>query len=345
MVAETGIVDAHIHQWDPFTTPRVVSGPAKLIKRVPVTRPLLMRLFPRAARDFAGDPRYLLNRYLPPDYAADSASAQVDTIVHIEAGWQTKQPSGSVAETRWVSALPFGQDGAPRLGAIIAHADPSEPDVAAVLDAHLAASPLVTGVRCVAANSPDPKVMDFDKRPSLLAEPAFLRGFEAVATRGLSFEMWCYGHDLASAVTLAREYPDTALVLDHYATPVGALAPVGRHTGATAAERKDILDRWRDDISELAELPNVVAKHSGLGMPVLGLGPLPREQFRDAISPLVTHLDRAFGPDRTFWSSNFPMDKPNVSISDTIWALRDILGDRFDVDRMLRDNARRVYRF
>jgi predicted TIM-barrel fold metal-dependent hydrolase len=39
------------------------------------------------------------------------------------------------------------------------------------------------------------------------------------------------------------------------------------------------------------------------------------------------------------------MDKPNVSISDTIWALRDVLGDRFDEDRMLRDNARRVYRF
>jgi hypothetical protein len=62
----------------------------------------------------------------------------------------------------------------------------------------------------------------------------------------------------------------------------------------------DILERWRDDISALAALPNVAAKHSGLGMPVLGLGPLPREQFSDAIAPLVTHLDQAFGPERTF---------------------------------------------
>lgn len=79
-------------------------------------------------------------------------------------------------------------------------------------------------------------------------------------------------------------------------------------------------------------------------MPVLGLGPKPREEFRDAIAPLVTHLDQAFGADRTFWSSNYPMDKPNISLPDNVWALRQILGDQFDENRMLRDNARRVYR-
>jgi hypothetical protein len=55
-------VDAHIHQWDLVTTPRVVSGPAKIVRRAPLMRPVLMRMFPRAARDFAGDPQYLLNR-------------------------------------------------------------------------------------------------------------------------------------------------------------------------------------------------------------------------------------------------------------------------------------------
>ena len=103
--------------------------------------------------------------------------------------------------------------------------------------------------------------MDFAKRPHLLSEPEFLRGFAAVAERGLSFEIWVYGHQLPHAVTLASEYPDTTFVLDHYATPVGALAPCGRRTGHTTAERTDILKRWRDDISALAALPNVVAKH------------------------------------------------------------------------------------
>ncbi|HZQ32272.1 MAG TPA: amidohydrolase family protein [Mycobacterium sp.] len=335
------IIDAHIHQWDPFTTPRVVSGPAKLLRRAPVLRPLLMRLFPRAAREFAGDPKYLLNTYLPSDYAADAAPVEVGEVVHIEAAWQ----GNSVGETRWVSSLPFGQDGAPKLGAIVVHGDPAEPEVAEVLDAHRAASPLVRGVRFEAAHSPDQGIMDFAKRPNTLSEPAFLRGFSAIAERNLSFEIWVYSHELPSAVKLATEYPNTTFVLDHYATPIGALAPTGRHTGATAAERKGILDRWRDDISELAALNNVVAKHSGLGMPVLGLGRLPREQFRDTVAPLVMHLQEAFGPQRTFWSSNFPIDKPNIALPDSIWALREILGDRFDENAMLRDNARRVYNF
>lgn len=338
------IVDAHVHQWDPFTTPRLVSGPAKIMRRAPFTRRPLLRMFPRAVRDFAGDPQYVLNTYLPADYTADAAPLHVESIVHVEVGWQGKRPIDNADETRWVSSLPLGENGTPALGAIVVHADPSEAEVGEVLDAHLQASPLVRGVRCVAANSPDPGIMSFEKRPHLLSEPAFLRGFAAVAQRGLSFEIWVYGHQLSDGLTLAREYSGTTFVLDHYATPVGALAPCGRRTGHTAAERTDIVQRWRDDISALAALPNVVAKHSGLGMPVLGLGPLPREEFSDAIAPLVTHLDEAFGPERTFWSSNYPMDKPNIALPDVIWALRQILGDRFDEDAMLRDNARRVYR-
>jgi L-fuconolactonase len=342
------VVDAHIHQWDPFTTPRVVSGAAKITRRAPLLFPLLVRMLPRASRDFVGDPHYVLTPYLPGDYAADAAPLTVDAVVHIEAAWHAHQPIDAVDETRWVSSLPFGQNGAPKLGAIVVHADPSQPEAARVLDAHLEASPLVRGVRFSAAHSPDRGIMDFAKRPNVLSEPAFLRGFAAVAERGLSFESWLYAHDLPSAVKLASEYPGTTFVLDHYATPIGALAPCGTHTGTTAADRKSILALWRDDIDKLAALPNVVAKHSGLGMPVLGLSPtnkrLPREEFRDVIGPLVTHLDQAFGADRTFWSSNYPMDKPIISLPDTVWALRQILGDRFDESRMLRDNARRVYR-
>lgn len=338
------VVDAHIHQWDPFTTPRLVSGPAKVIRRAPFLAPLLMRVFPRSAREFAGDPQYLLNRYLPDDYAADAAPAPVAAIVHVEAGWQGKRPVDCVDETRWVASLPFGTSGMPSLDAIVVHADPAEPQVADVLDEHLRASPLVRGARCTAAYSPDPGIMDFANRPNLLSEPAFLRGFAAVAERGLSFEIWLYGHQLPDAVTLAGEYPETTFVLNHYATPIGALARCGRHTGSTAAERKDILRRWGDDISALAALPNVVAKHSGLGMPVLGLGHLGREELSDAVAPLITHLGEAFGPQRTLWSSNYPIDKPNLALPDSIWILREVLGEGFDENLMLRENARRVYR-
>lgn len=338
------MVDAHIHQWDPFTTPREVSGPAKILRRAPFLRPLLLRVFPRSSREFFRDPRHLLNPYLPADYQADGSNAGVGTVVHVEAGWHAKEPLGPVGETHWIASLPFGVGGAPRLGAIVVHADPAKPGVAALLDAHLHASPLVRGVRCMAAWSPDPGIMDWTDSEHKLTQAAFLSGFSAVAERGLSFDIWVYGHQLPDAMVLAREYPDTTFVLDHYGSPAGVAGPFGKHTGRTAAERKDALDRWRDDISALADMPNVVAKHSGIGMPVLGTGGLTRDGLRDAVAPLITHLAAAFGPGRTFWSSNYPVDKVAVALPDSISILREVLGGQFDEDKMLRENARRVYR-
>lgn len=338
------VVDAHIHQWNPYTTPRVASFAAKVIRRAPFAVPLLWRLLPESDRQFAGDSRYVVRPYLPEDYAADGGPAAVDTVVHIEASWQTKRPLDAADETRWVAALPFGERDNPVLGAIVVHADPREPEVAAVLDAHLSASPLVRGVRILAAHSPDPDVKDWTDSPNLLSDARFLRGFAAVAERGLNFDIWVYGHQLPHAVVLAAEYPETTFILDHYATPVGALGPRGKCTGSTAAERQNILGRWRDDVAALAALPNVVAKHSGMGMPVLGLGPVPREQLRDAIAPLINHVETVFGSGRTFWSSNFPIDKPGVALVDGMWVLRDVLGDSLDEHAMFSANAVRAYR-
>ena len=340
----TTTVDAHMHQWDPFTTPRVVSSVAKLVRRAPFLLPVLYRLFPRPTRDFVADPRYVLNPYLPLDYLRDGGPAGVGTVVHAECAWQHTDPRGAADETRWVAGLPFGADGAPTLGAIVVHAEPDHPRICEVLDAHLQASPLVRGVRCMGAHSDDPGVIDWTPTAHRYVTPEFLRGFAALAERDLSFDMWVYAHQLPDAVTLAREYPDTTFVLDHYATPVGLFGPAGKHTGHTAQARRDILARWRDDVSALAQLPNVVAKHSGIGMPVLGAGPLPREHLRDLAAPLITHLQREFGPDRTLWSSNYPMDKPNVALPQTISILREVLGDDFDEARILRDNANRTYR-
>lgn len=340
----TDVVDAHIHQWDPFTTPRVASVVAKAVRRVPPLEPALVRVFPRSTREFVVTPTYLFNEYLPSDYAVDGAPAGVGTVVHVQAGWASKDPFGDVDETRWVAGLPWGVDGAPALGALVVHAEPHHLRIREVLDAHLAASPLVRGVRCLAAHSPDRGVMSWTPAPHLFTEPAFLTGFAAIAERGLSFDLWCYGHQLPDALELAREYPETTFVLDHYGTPVGVFGPRGKRAGATVADRADVLRRWRDDVSALAALPNVVAKHSGLGINVLGAGTVSRERLRDLAAPLVEHLQAAFGGERTFWSSNFPIDKPNMALADGIWILRQVLGGGFDEDAILRDNAKRAYR-
>jgi predicted TIM-barrel fold metal-dependent hydrolase len=347
-----GIVDPHIHQWDPLTSERIISREARLLRRVKRVPPWVTRLQSRAKREFVGgDPNYVLKPYLPKHYRADAGTVAVSSIVHIEtSSIVMREHLDAVEETRWVAALPWDTAGAPSVGGIVVHVDPRWADAAAVLDAHLAASDRVRGVRLSAAHHPDPGVMSFAHEPHLLREPDFLRGFGAVAERGLSFEIWIYAHQLPDALVLANEYPDATFVLDHYATPVGIFGPRGRSAGHAQRDRADILARWRDEVAALGALPNVVAKHSGLGMPVLGGVPkrpvtsASRAELVERCAPLIRHLHEVFGNERTMWASNFPIDKPVHSIPASLEIVLGVLGDDAQPDLLTRDVARRVYR-
>lgn len=342
----TRVVDPHIHQWDPFVTPRHVSGRARALRPLPRVPRALGRLAPRSDREFVGDPHHVMKPYLPQDYLADAGTLPVRQVVHVEAAW-VGDPMSSVDETRWVAGLPFGQDEAPELGAIVVHVDPRWPESTRALDAHLAASPLVRGVRHSLAHHPG-DVRCFEDDPGAVVDPAFLRGFEAVAERRLTFELWVYSHQLSRVHDLVARYPETTFVLNHYATPVGLFGPRGGVD--SAAYRRNLLSRWHDDVAHVAEHPNVVAKHSGLGMPVLGGAPhrqlgvdrLP--EAIDRVGPLVRHLHDCFGPDRTMWASNYPMDKPVLSVPATAQVLLDVLGDDAEPQRLFHDVATRTYR-
>ena len=204
------------------------------------------------------------------------------------------------------------------------------------------------GVRFMGAWHPDPKVMRFTEHEGLFRSPEFLRGFAALAERGLTFDAFVYSHQLGDVATLAGEYPETPIVLDHYATPVGWLGPMGRSTGRTRPERDRLLGHWRDGMQRLATHPNVVAKHSGLAFPMLGMPTArwSRQQVVDALAPLVVPTTEWFGADRLVFGSNFPMDKSIADLPDLVGALLDLLAPYGeDVLRgTFHDNARRVYR-
>ncbi len=346
----SGVIDPHIHLWNPLTTPRPTAKLARLFRPLPRIPRAMRWVAPQADREFAGHPHHLLKPYLPLDYRADAAEIPVASVVHIQSDWECTERRDVVDETRWVTSLPFGRDGAPTLGALVVHVDPRFDDAGAILDEHLEVNPLVRGVRCVAAHHPDPGVRDFADQPHLLSDPEFVKGFAAIAERGLSFELWCFAHQLPEALALAREYPETTFVLDHYATPVGFLGPRGKTTGRTDQERSTMLATWRDDVAALAALPNVVAKHSGLGMPLLGSNrprPLAADavaEMTDQVAPLIQHVQDVFGADRTMWASNFPIDKAELTLPATLRLVTDVLGSDADLSKLVRDVAKRVYR-
>ncbi|MFI5720803.1 amidohydrolase family protein [Nocardia sp. NPDC051750] len=348
-IGEIRIIDAHIHQWDPFTNPREFSRTAKLLRALPLPLGLAVRLAPRRDREFIGDPSAYLGPYLPADYRSDAGELPVESVVHIEVEW-----TGSKAEeTRWVTALPFGVD-TPALAAVSGGGFPADPGFAELLEAHLSASPLVRGIRSMVAHHPDTGIRSFAPGPNALRGPAFLDGFAALAERELAFEAWVYSHQIPEVTALAQRYPKVTIILNHLGTPAGIFGPVGKHTGRDAAARNRILERWRTDIADLAESPKVVAKISGLMMPILG-HPVPRAgtstpvpELADRIGPLLRHAADVFGPDRLIWGSNFPVDRPITSITGSAEAVSTVLtehiGDSAPLEKIFRTNAQRVYR-
>jgi L-fuconolactonase len=345
------IVDGHVHQWDPFTTPREASKFAPVYRRVPSLFEWLMPvLVSRDKLDLVRTAAHVARPYLPSTYAADAAGVTeaagvpVESVVHVQVGWL----GDPVDESRWVQSLPFGQEGAPALAAVVAEADPREPQVGEVLDRHAGASDRLRGIRFMGAWHPDPQVVRFADQEGLLRSPAFLRGFAAVAERGLTFDAYVYSHQLGDVATLAEEYPETTIVLDHYAPPVGWLGPMGRSTGRTQQDRDRILATWHEGIERVAAHTNVVAKHSGLAFPMLGMptGRWSRQQVVDALAPLVMPTTELFGAERLIFGSNFPMDKPIADLPVVVGGLLDLLAPYGEevLRGTFRDNARRVYR-
>jgi predicted TIM-barrel fold metal-dependent hydrolase len=344
------IVDPHIHQWDPYTTPRATSALARLLARWPnLYVKLAKSLFPGPIRAFVGRPENVLLPYLPADYARDAGPDGVDTVVHVEAGWLGGGELGPAAETRWLDALDFGGAGL-RLGAIVAHADLQAPRVDALLAAHAAASGKLRGVRHMAARHASKGVFAWCKQPSLYADANFQRGFERLIARGLRFDAWVYSPQLPDLIALARRFPEGQIVLDHVGTPVGAGGPIGG-VGETQPERERIVASWRDDLARLAECKNVYTKLSGLAMPVLGFGfhtrtePPSVDELFDRLGPFIRHALDVFGVERCFFASNFPMDKASAPFERLFEVYRRLAEERGEhaPRALLRENALRFY--
>ncbi|MEE3852948.1 amidohydrolase family protein [Gordonia sp. LSe1-13] len=363
------IVDAHLHQWNPRTTPWAANRLSRLYRFVPSFGD---RVFPmvvsQADREYVLTPSTVARVYEPMQYLADTSplfdgvGTRVDTVVHMESHWRGDEAAGrldtpagrsAVEETRYVTALPFGEDSLPRLGAIVAHADPRAERFGELLDEHAGLTDRLRGIRWITTRHPDPKIRNGADADGILASPAFLKGFADVAERRLVFDAFVYSHQLYDVVTLAREYPEVTIVVDHIGAPVGLFGPVGARTGATAGARADILRLWRERMFTLASCPNVMVKLSGLGLPVLGYG---RERWgnvgsratlTEMIGPLIDHAFANFGPDRLIFGSNFPIDKPNVSFDMIVGALTDLIAPRggdYALANVFRENALRVYR-
>jgi predicted TIM-barrel fold metal-dependent hydrolase len=192
--------------------------------------------------------------------------------------------------------------------------------VEGVLEQHLrVAGDRFRGVRHASGWHTDPEVLKVIRLPvpeHVLAEGKFREGFAKLAPLGLSFDAWLYFHQLGDVEDLADAFPDTTIVLDH----VGGLLGIGGYAG----RRQEVFEQWRQAIIDLARHPNVVVKLGGLGMVSCGFDfhkrPLPptSEELAETWRPYLETCIAAFGPERSMFESNFPVDKETCSYR-VIW--------------------------
>ena len=213
-----------------------------------------------------------------------------------------------VEETRWL------QEQADRTGfphGIVAHCDLASPNAAETLERHMA-YPNMRGIR------------DFGQG-DYLADPVWQKGYGLLAQNDLVFCLDVLPENLGQARELAEAYPDVVLCIDH--------------AGFPRARDSEYFEMWKRGMQEAAGAPNVVCKVSGLGM-------CDNAWTVDSLRPWVLACIDAFGTDRTFLGTNWPVDRLYSSYSDVLDAYERIIGDLSgpEQEALFSQNAERVFR-
>jgi len=214
------IVDPHHHLW---------YRPAALIARLPPPKHGFDHILRRV-------PRYLLDELL----ADMTCGHKVIATVYMECGsmYRASGPAEMrcVGETEFVNGVAAmtasGLYGDVRACAgIVGTADCKLGDgVAAVLEAHMAASSRFRGIRQSESFDPDPGVLGMLARigGGLYLRDDFRQGFARLAPLGLSFDAWLLEPQIPDLIDLARAFPGTSIVLDHVGTPLGIASYAGK---------------------------------------------------------------------------------------------------------------------
>jgi predicted TIM-barrel fold metal-dependent hydrolase len=298
-------------------------------------------------------PRYLLDEILEDVRAGHN----VVSTVFIECGAMYKpdgpEPLRPVGEVEFVNGIAAmsatSMYGKTRIAAgIIGTANLRlGAAVGDVLDAEIAAGGgRFRGIRRAAAWDADEAVPKHrtNPGPGLFARDDFRAGFAQLAPRRLTFEAWCYHKQIPEVTALARAFPDTTIILNHFGGPIGV--------GGYATKKQDVFAEWQTSIGELATCPNVVAKLGGINMEVNGFGwherpkPPSSQELCDATRHYYEFTIEKFGADRCMFESNFPVDMVTCSYT-VLWnSFKRLTSGASAAEKaaLFHDTATRVYR-
>jgi L-fuconolactonase len=241
-----------------------------------------------------------------------TAPVLVDKIVFIEVAAPDDK---SLAELDWVEGAAKAE---PRIQGIVANiALERGKDIASDVAA-FARRPLARGVRRLIQGHLD--------EPGWCLQPGYLDGVRIVGEYGLGCEICIKHPQMADIIRLVAQFPHVRFVLNHIGKP---------------GIKDGLVEPWRAEIGELAQLPNVLCKISGV---------VTEADFKswtyDEVAPYIARAIESFGFDRVMFGGDWPVlelagNYPGwVSIVDRVIAGASDSEQR----KLFRDNAIRHYR-
>lgn len=253
-----------------------------------------------------------LDRQVLPKHLTEAAApVRVEQFVFVEVDVDDPQ---HLDEAAWVAEQARSD---PRLTGMVASL-PLEKGQAIEADLdRLRRHKILRAVRRLIQNQPDP---DF------CVKPDFIAGLKLLAPHDLAFDICVFHRQLPNAIEMVRRCPEVRFVLDHIGKP-----------GIKAG----IIDPWRQHMRELASLPNVHCKISGVATEADH-----RAWTRDELKPYIAHAIECFGFERVMYGGDWHVSELAVPYPEWVeiveWAVEGCGAE--EKRKLFRDNAIGFYR-
>ena len=251
----------------------------------------------RGVTRFFGDPAPIQRNYLVDDLRADAGPYELEGSVHVQVG---VAPGVEVAETEWLQRQ-GDEHGLP--SAIVAYCDLAHDEAPDIIAQHMKHD-RVRGIRQIIGRS---EAEDARTGSGSLPDRRIWReNLALIGELGLSFDLQLVPGQVHRIADVLADVSDTPIALCHCGSPWDQ-TPSG-------------LAGWRKGLKLLAALPNVYCKISGLGM-------FDHQWSVASIRPIVESCIDIFGPKRSMFGSNFPVDKLHATYGKVWGAFETIVGD------------------
>lgn len=256
-----------------------------------------------------------INRsFVMKDYLKATAKQNVGKAVYMEVNvaqeHQTKEAEYALALCK--------RDDNPMVGAVIG-GSPQSSEFKAYIE-NLAGNPHLKGVRTV--------LHDADRPKGMCLQSQFVENIKMLGENGLRYDLCMRPDELLDGAKLAEKCPKTQFVLDH----CGNLS--------VQNEDADLRAKWEKGIKELAALPNVMCKISGI------IVTADRENWTASdLAPNMNFCMNTFGEDRVMFAGDWPVCTLTAPFGGWLGALKEVVKGRSKhfQHKLFHDNAVRFY--